>query len=173
MNIHYCEIVLFAQCAKFVTLQDVLGGLEGEVDTLLEEVNDVAATEEEPAERVALLHLVAHFQSLLEVDATDLRHTDGQHGHEPIVLCLEDNHTTRLKHLPARNVTLQTVALGLVIPDGDAAGSVDSLNLAEFTDSTTNGEVIAVIVVYIKEGMCERTAGKLSAIGTFRTEQVN
>ena len=52
--------------AHFLALKQVLGTRETEGDTLLEEIDNVATAEEEPAEVVALVHLVTYLQCLVK-----------------------------------------------------------------------------------------------------------
>ena len=83
-------------------------------------------------------------QRLYPVARAYLRHTDRHHGHQSVVLRLDDGTRARLYHLEA-DVVVVIVELLLVVPQGIAATRRHAGDVAQFAQGAADGRVIAVL----------------------------
>ena len=85
---------------------------------------------------------------------------------------LENDAVAGLDHLPAGDGVLEDVAAREGVPHRDAARAVDGGNLADLADGAAHGEVVAVVVVHVEEGVGQRAAGEGVGIGRVRAQEL-
>ena len=134
---------------------------------LLENHNKVGATEKKVAQHITLFDYSTYLNTVLEVDGGHLRHTNGQQGNKTIFFSFYDDTAAGLYHLPAGNVGGEFIQLRFGVPCYPTADSVVLRDHVYFENSAADGEMVAVIIVNVKEGVRQYTTCKLVAEGLF------
>ena len=145
---------------------------EFHIHTVLEHHHDVDSAEKEIPHGVPFLNDGADLQAFLPVAGADLGHADGQHRHQPVFLCIDDDTVAGFDHLPPGDRVDQNIPVLFRMPHGDAARAVHGRNLAELDDPAADREMIPVIIVHIQERMGQRASFESVMIGGIRADQL-